>query len=88
MSGSLHSFFHTISMDTTSPELFHTCRISAWKTPTSVEVPVAFLITHLAEWRPQIVCRRLMYRPAYTKDGSVIEGTGIGGNVIIVSKEP
>ena len=28
-----------------------------------LEVPSALPITHLAEWRPQIVCRRLMYRP-------------------------
>ena len=25
-------------------------------------MPLTFLITHLAEWRPKIVCRRLMYK--------------------------
>ena len=28
-----------------------------------LEVCLPFLDIHLAEWRPQIVCRRLMYRP-------------------------
>ena len=27
------------------------------------EVQLSLLCIHLAEWRPQFVCRRLMYRP-------------------------
>merc|ERR1719370_1820779 len=32
-----------------------------------LEVRLPFLDIHLAEWRPQIVCRRLMYEGAFFK---------------------